>query len=51
MLVLAGLNVPLAAGAFALGHNRIPITRENFERIQPVMSRAAVEAILGPAAA
>jgi hypothetical protein len=49
LVVLAGLAVVVAAGVVVLWP-RPPsrITRENFERIKEGMSRAEVEAILGP---
>jgi hypothetical protein len=49
LVVLSGLAVVVAAGAVVLWQ-RPPsrITRENFERIKEGMSRAEVEAILGP---
>jgi hypothetical protein len=48
-VVLAGLAVVVAAGAVVLWP-RLPsrITRENFDRLKKGMSRAEVEAILGP---
>jgi hypothetical protein len=43
-----GLAVLVAAGAFVLWPRTDRITRENFDRIKEGMSRAEVEAILGP---
>jgi len=46
--VVAGLAVLIVAGAFALSPRVDPVTEENFGRVQDGMSRAEVEAILGP---
>jgi hypothetical protein len=49
LLVLAGLAVVFcAAGAFLLWVQPSSVTRENCDRIKAGMSRAEVEAILGP---
>jgi hypothetical protein len=48
LLALAIGLVVLAAWMFVLWQRPSRITEENFERIQPGMSRAEVEAILGP---
>jgi hypothetical protein len=48
LLLLVGLAVVVAVGAFALWPRKDRITRENFDRIQNGMSLAEVEAILGP---
>jgi hypothetical protein len=47
LLLLAGLAV-LAVGVVVLWPRTDRITRENYDRIQPGMTRAEVEAILGP---
>ena len=47
LVVLAGLAVVVAAGAFVLWPRPDRITRENYERIRVGMSSAEVEAILG----
>ena len=47
-VALAGLAVGVTAGAFMLWPRPSRVTRENFERIKKGMSRAEVEAILGP---
>jgi hypothetical protein len=48
LVVLAGMAVVGAAGAVALWSRADRITRENFARLNTGMSRAEVEAILGP---
>ena len=48
LAVLAGLAVLVAVGAVVLRPRPNRITQENFGRIQKGMSRAEVEAILGP---
>lgn len=48
LIVLAGLTVAAAAVAFVLWPRGERITAENFRRIKEGMSRAEVEAILGP---
>jgi hypothetical protein len=48
LVVLAGLAVVVAAGVVVLWPRHERITRENFDRIHEGMSRAEVEAILGP---
>jgi hypothetical protein len=47
-VVLAGLAVVVAAGLIALWPRTSPATRENYDRIREGMTRAEVEAILGP---
>jgi hypothetical protein len=47
-VALAGLAVVVAAGVVVLWPREDRITVENFERIRDGMSRAEVEAILGP---
>jgi hypothetical protein len=46
--VVARVAVLVAVGAFILWPRPDRATQENFNRIQPGMSRAEVEAILGP---
>jgi hypothetical protein len=50
LVALAGLAVVVAAGVVVLWPRTAPerITRENYDRIRNGMSRAEVEAILGP---
>jgi hypothetical protein len=49
LVALAGLAVVVAAGVIALWPTRPNrVTRENYDRIQIGMTRAEVEAILGP---
>jgi hypothetical protein len=50
LVALAALAVVIAAGVVVPGPSPEPslVTRENFDRIQVGMSRAEVEAILGP---
>jgi hypothetical protein len=50
LVTLAGLAVVVAVGVFVPGPSPEPslVTRENFDRIKGGMSRADVEAILGP---
>jgi hypothetical protein len=48
LVVLAGLAVVAAAGVVVLRPREDRITRANYDRIQIGMSRAHVEAILGP---
>jgi outer membrane protein assembly factor BamE (lipoprotein component of BamABCDE complex) len=48
LLVLAGLAVAVAAGVVVLWPRPERITREDYDRIRPGMTRAEVEAILGP---
>ena len=48
LIALAGLAVLVAAGAFVLWPRPDRITRANYDRIRMGMSRAEVEAILGP---
>jgi len=48
LVALAGLAVVVAVGVVVLWPRADRITRENFERIREGMSRAEVEAILGP---
>jgi hypothetical protein len=48
LVALAGLAVVVAAGAVALWSRADRVTRANYERIQIGMTRADVEAILGP---
>jgi hypothetical protein len=48
LIALAGLAVLVAVGAFVLWPRPDRITEENYQRIQEGMSRAEVEAILGP---
>src|ERR1700722_7606055 len=47
LVTLVGLAV-VAVGAFVLWPRKHRITRENYERIREGMSRAELEAILGP---
>jgi len=46
--VLAGLAVLMAAATFLFWHGRDRVTAENYERLRKGMTRAEVEAILGP---
>src|SRR5262245_23034627 len=48
LVVLAGLAVVVAAGAVVLWPRADRITLENYDRIRDGMTRAEVEAILGP---
>jgi hypothetical protein len=50
LVVLTGLAVVVAVGVFVPGPSPEPslVTRENFDRIKGAMSRADVEAMLGP---
>jgi hypothetical protein len=49
LVVLAGLAVVVVVGVVILWpRSSSPITQENFDRIRDGMSRAEVEAILGP---
>jgi hypothetical protein len=48
LVALVGLAVLVAVGAFMLWPRRNRVTRENYYRIRLRMSRAQVEAILGP---
>ena len=48
LVALAGLAVVVAAGMVMVWPRPERITRENFDRIREGMSRAEVEAILGP---
>jgi hypothetical protein len=48
LIVAVGLVVLVAVAAFVAWPRPQRITRENFDRIQDGMSRAEVEAILGP---
>jgi hypothetical protein len=48
LVALAGLAVVAAAGAVVLWPRPERITRENFDRIRDGITRADVEAILGP---
>jgi hypothetical protein len=47
-VVVVGLVVLAGLGAFVLWPRLNRVTRENFARIHPGMTRAEVEAILGP---
>jgi hypothetical protein len=49
LLVLAGLAMIVAGGALVLWPRQDPLTRENYEAIRDGMTRAEIEAILGPA--
>jgi hypothetical protein len=49
LVTLVGLAVIVAAGVVVLWPRPSRITRENFGRLKPGMTRADVEAILGPA--
>jgi hypothetical protein len=49
LVALAGLAVVGAAGVVVWWPRADRITQENYDRIRPGMSRAEVEAILGPA--
>jgi hypothetical protein len=48
LVVLAGLAAMVAAGVVVLWPPQNRITQENFDRVREGMSRAEVEAILGP---
>jgi hypothetical protein len=48
LVVLAGLAVVVAVGVILLWPRADRVTRENYDRIHEGMSRAEVEAILGP---
>jgi hypothetical protein len=48
LVALAGLAVVVAGGAVVLWPRANRVTRENYDRIQIGMSRADVEAVLGP---
>jgi hypothetical protein len=48
LVALAGLAVVIAAGVVVLWPREDRVTRGNFDRIRAGMSRAEVEAILGP---
>jgi hypothetical protein len=48
LVALAGLAVMVAAGVGALWPRPSRVTGENFDRIEKGMSRAEIEAVLGP---
>jgi hypothetical protein len=48
LVALAGLAVAVAAGAIVLWPREDRVTRANYDRIRDGMTRAEVEAILGP---
>jgi hypothetical protein len=48
LVALAGLIVLVAVGVVVWPRSSSPITQENYDRIRDGMSRAEVEAILGP---
>jgi hypothetical protein len=48
LVVLAGLAVVVAAGAFVLWQRPERVTKENYDRMQLGMTHIEVEAILGP---
>ena len=50
LVVRAGLAVLIAVGVFALWPRTDRVTRANFDRLRIGMSRAEVEALLGPPA-